>query len=252
MQAVVSRKLYGRTLAGFLDDQGILGPNFVAAHAIWLTDDDIALLADRGVSVSHNPMSNLRLGSGIAAVRRMRSAGINVAVGTDGCTCADALNMFEATRLACTLSRVHGPDYETWLGSAEALAMATEAGAQALGWGGSIGRIAPGRKADIVMLDLGTTLYWPLNDAVNQIVFAENGGGVRDVMVGGRMVVADGRVVTVDMAKLRAEIDRAIERHAPARAAARDIVEKLAVHVGPYCAGFAHQDYIVDRFVATT
>ena len=251
LQAVASGRLYGKTLAAFLDEMGVIGPNFVAAHAIWLTDDDIALLGDKGASVSHNPMSNLRLGSGVAAVQKLRAAGVNVAVGTDGCTCADALNMFEATRLACTLSRVHGPDYTQWLGSAEALAMATENGAKALGWGNAIGRIAPGYKADIVMLDLDRTLYWPLNDATNQVVFAENGGGVRDVMVGGRVIVADGRLVTVDMAKLRADVERAIERHGPARAAARDLVAGLTPHVGPYCAGFAAQPYPVNRFVGS-
>jgi len=249
LQAVASQKLYGKTLAAFLDDQGILGPKFVAAHAIWLTDDDISLLGDRGASISHNPMSNLRLGSGVAAVQKMRAAGINVAVGTDGCTCADALNMFEATRLACTLTRVHSPNYESWLGSAEALGLATVGGAHALGWGDRIGRLAPGYKADIVMLGLDSTIYWPLNDATNQIVFAENGGSVRDVMVGGRMVVSAGQIVNVDMAKLRADVDRAIERHGPARAAAREIVESLAVYVGPFCAGFAAQDLPINRFV---
>jgi 5-methylthioadenosine/S-adenosylhomocysteine deaminase len=227
----------------------VIGPNFVAAHAIWLTDDDIALLGDKGASVSHNPMSNLRLGSGIAAVQKMRAAGVNVAVGTDGCTCADALNMFEATRLACTLTRVHGPDYERWLGAADAFAMATEGGARALGWGGAIGRIAPGYKADIVMLDLGRTIYWPLNDATNQVVFAENGGSVRDVMVGGNMVVAGGALVSVDLTKLRAEVEAVIERNAPGRAAARETVEGLAAHVGPFCAGFAAQSLPVSRFV---
>mgnify|MGYP003641856503 FL=1 len=99
------------------------------------------------------------------------------------------------------------------------------------------------------MLDLDTTTYWPLNDAVNQIVFAENGGGVRDVMIGGRMVVVDGEVVSVDMPKLRAEVERAIARHGPARAAAQDLVGGLAPHVGPYCAGFAAHPLTVDRFV---
>lgn len=248
-QAVASQELYGKSLAAFLDEQGVLGPNLVAAHAIWLTEDDMHLLADRGVSVSHNPMSNLRLGSGVAATVAMREAGINVAIGTDTCTCADALNMFEATRLACTLSRVQGPDYEMWLESAQALEMATAAGAKALGWEGEIGRIAPGYKADIVMLDLGKVSYVPLNEPVNQIVFAENSGGVRDVMIDGRMVVADGRVTTVDMAKLRHDVEAAVARQAPARAAARERVESLAVHVGPFCAGFAAQDYPVNRFV---
>ena len=249
VQAVASQELYGMSLTAFLDAQGVLGPNMVAAHAIWLSTDDMHLLADRGVSVSHNPMSNLRLGSGVAATVAMRDAGINVAIGTDTCTCADALNMFEATRLACTLSRVQGPDYEQWLESAQALEMATEAGAKALGWEGEIGRIAPGYKADIVMLDLGNVSYVPLNDPVNQIVFAENSGGVREVMIDGRMVVEDGRVTTVDMEKLRADVEVAVARQEPARVAARERVESLAVHVGPFCAGFAAQDHAVNRFV---
>ena len=249
VQAVASQKLYGKSLSAFLDDQGVLGPNLVAAHAIWLTRDDMRLLADRGVSVSHNPMSNLRLGSGVAATVAMREAGINVAIGTDTCTCADSLNMFEATRLACTLSRVQGPDYEQWLESAQALEMATEAGARALGWEGEIGRLAPGYKADIVMLDLGTITYLPLNAPVNQIVFAENSGGVREVMIDGRMVVEGGRILTVDIDKLRADVEAAVARQEPARAAARERVESLAVHVGPFCAGFAAQDYAVNRFV---
>lgn len=249
VQALASEPLFGMSLTAFLDQQGILSPNFVAAHAVWLTPDDMRLLADHGASVSHNPMSNLRLGSGIAASVAMREAGINVAIGTDTCTCADALNMFEATRLACTLSRVHGPDYEEWLESAQALKMATEAGAKALGWEGQIGRIAPGYKADIVMLGLDSITYVPLNNAVNQIVYAENGASVRDVMIDGRMVVTQGQVTNVDMAKLRADVEAAVARQTPSRAAARGTMETLAAHVGPFCAGFARQDYVVNRFV---
>ncbi len=249
VQALASQKLYGKTLTGYLDSLDVLAPNLVAAHAIWLTGDDMKLLADRGVSVSHNPMSNLRLGSGVAATVAMREAGVNVAIGTDTCTCSDALNMFEATRLACTLSRVQGPDYEQWLESAQALEMATEAGAKALGWEGKIGRIAPGYKADIVMLDLASVTYVPLNEPVNQVVFAENSGGVRDVMIDGKIVVADGRVTTVDMDKLRADVEAAVARQQPARDAARPKMEALATHVGPFCAGFASERYLVNRFV---
>ena len=250
VQALASEKLYGTTLAGYLDSLDVLGPDLVAAHAIWLTGDDMKLLADRGVSVSHNPMSNLRLGSGVAATVAMREAGVNVAIGTDTCTCADALNMFEATRLACTLSRVQGPDYEKWLESAQALEMATEAGAKALGWDGEIGRIAPGYKADIVMLDLANVTYVPLNEPVNQIVFAEDRGGVRDVMIDGRLVVAGGKVTTVDMENLREQVETAVARMEPARAEARPKMEALAQHVGPFCAGFASEAYLVDRFVS--
>ena len=249
VQALASPKLYGKTLSGYLDSLGVLAPNLVAAHAIWLTGDDMKLLADRGVSVSHNPMSNLRLGSGVAATVAMREAGVNVAIGTDTCTCADALNMFEASRLACTLSRVQGPDYERWLESAQALQMATEAGTKALGWEGEIGRIAPGYKADIVMLDLGRITYVPLNDPVNQVVFAEDRGGVRDVMIDGRMVVEDRKVTSVDMDRLRAEVEAAVARQVPAREAIWPKIDALAAHIGPFCAGFASEEYVVDRFV---
>ena len=99
------------------------------------------------------------------------------------------------------------------------------------------------------MLGLDSITYVPLNDAVNQIVFAENGESVRDVMVDGRMVVKDGQVTNVDMEKLRAEVEASVMRQIPARDAARETMEKLAVHVGPFCAGFAAQEFAVNRFV---
>jgi len=91
----------------------------------------------------------------------------------------------------------------------------------------------------------------PLNDPVNQVVFAEDRSGVRDVMIDGRMVVADGKITTVDMDRLRADVEAAVERQIPAREAIRSKIDALAAHVGPYCAGFASEVFVVNRFIGS-
>ena len=143
IQAVSGIKRYGKTLTAHLETLGFLGPNFTAAHAVWLDDDDIKRLADNGCSVAHNPGSNLRLGSGISAIREMVSAGVNVGIGTDGANCSDNQNMFEAMRFASFVSRVRSHDYDHWLSTVETLTMATEGSARTLGFGDSIGQLKP-------------------------------------------------------------------------------------------------------------
>ncbi|MBL8671997.1 MAG: amidohydrolase family protein, partial [Alphaproteobacteria bacterium] len=170
VQAVAGRERYGRTLTAHLDALGILGPNFTAAHAVWLDSDDARRMGDKGASVAHNPGSNMRLGSGIAPARDFLGAGVNVGIGTDGAHCSDNQNMFEAMRLAAFASRVRGPRYEQWLTTREVFRMATEASAKALGFGGRLGRIETGYLADIVFLDRTSVNLVPLNDLVNQLV----------------------------------------------------------------------------------
>ena len=234
VQAVVGQARYGRSLTAHLADLGLIGPGFTAAHAIWIDDDDIARLADAGASIAHNPGSNLRLGSGIARVRRMRTRGLNVGVGTDGASSADNLNMFEATRLASFVSRVIDDDPERWITTREALAMATRGSARALGFE-DIGTLAPGYRADLVLLDLGHVNYLPVNDAINQIVHAEDATAVRSVMIDGRLVVDEGRVTTVDVARLAAQAEAAAERLRPSRAEARALADRLAPVVSQVC-----------------
>jgi len=213
---------------------GLLGPRFTAAHSIWIDDDDIARLASAGASVAHNPGSNLRLGSGIARVRRMREHGLGVGVGTDGASSADNLNMFEATRLASFVSRVVDDDHERWITTREALAMATLGSARALGFD-DIGKLAPGYRADIVFLDARHVNYLPINDAVNQIVHAEDATAVRSVMIDGRMVVDEGRVTTIDVARLASQADEAFERLRASRDQARGLVDQLAPVISQVC-----------------
>lgn len=236
MQDVVGRKLYGKTLVAHLSELKLLNEKFCVAHGVWLTDDDRKRLADAGASISHNPGSNLKLGSGIADMRAMLERGLNVAIGTDGSASSDNLNAFEAMRLASYVSRVKGHPPEKWVSAREALRAATEGGAKALGFD-KLGRIEKGWKADLVLLDLCALHYVPLNDFASQIVFAEDGTGVESVMAGGRWVVRDRKLLTVDVEALRRKAEEAVERLKAANAEAKALGEKLHPHVGHYCAG---------------
>jgi 5-methylthioadenosine/S-adenosylhomocysteine deaminase len=248
VQAVVGPKRYGTSLVGHLHKLGLLSPTFTAAHAIWLDDDDIARLADTGTTVAHNPGSNLKLGSGLAATRRMRARGVTFGIGTDGCLSSDNLNVFEAMRLAAFGSRVQGPDPRDWLSAAEAFEAATVGGARALGMHKRIGRLEPGYKADVVFLDLTSINYVPLNEPLLHVVFCEDGTGVDRVMVGGRMVVEGGRVLGVDMPKLAQQASETMRRLNQANAGARELVQALEPVVLEYCVGLARVPHHVNRW----
>jgi guanine deaminase len=249
LQAVGGMERYGCTLTEHLDNLGVLGPDFTAAHGVWLDDADVSRLADRGAKLAHNPGSNMRYGSGLAAVRRMLDRGLQVGIGTDSRSCSDNLNMFEAMRLASFASRVRGPDYRKWLATDEVFRMATVDSAHALGFGDNIGRLAPGACADIVFLNRRNLNYVPLNDVTNQIVNAEDGTGVDSVMIGGRMIVEGGRFTTVDYDSLAAKAEQAMERMRGLNADAVEIANRLEPVVGSFCIALGSQPYHVHRFV---
>jgi 5-methylthioadenosine/S-adenosylhomocysteine deaminase len=246
-QAVLGLRKYGTTLTAHLESLGMLGPHLSAAHAIWLDRDDLSRLADRGSSVVHAPVSNIRFGSGLARVRLMLDRGINVGIATDAANSSDQLNMFESTRLAALISRVLTPDFHTWLAPDEALHMATAGSARAMGFGGKIGDIAPGYKADIVFLDLSHINYVPCHDLVTQIVFTENGAAVDSVMIGGRMVLDHGRITTIDEAKLRRDAVSAAERLFATNTPMRAFAQALEPVVGQFCHRLACEPYHVHR-----
>ncbi|MCY3752700.1 MAG: amidohydrolase family protein, partial [Alphaproteobacteria bacterium] len=245
-------RLYGMTQTAYLDRIGVLGPDFTAAHAVWLDRDDMRRIADVGGAVAHNPGSNARLGAGLAAVRALLDAGVRVGIGTDACTCSDNLNMFEAMRVASMVSRVQEPDPERWLSTDEVLTLATKGSAGVLGFGGEIGAIEPGAKADIVFLDLGQINYVPLNDPVNQIVHGEDGTGVESVMIGGRMVLEERRMVTVNEAKLARDAEAAAARLAEVNAGARAAAERLEGPVRRFSVALTREDYHIERHARCT
>ncbi|HTZ36078.1 MAG TPA: amidohydrolase family protein [Stellaceae bacterium] len=250
VQAVASIRHYGKTQTAHLDALGVLGPHFTVAHGVWLDPDDMARLGDHGASVAHNPGSNMRLGSGLADTRAMLERRVNLAIGTDGASCADNQNMYEAMRLASFVSKVQGPEWQRWLTTREAALAATEGSARALGFGERIGRIAPGWKADLVLLDLDHPNWLPFNDPVNQLVHCEDGSAVDSVMIGGRLVVERGRPVGVDLARLAGQAEAARERLAAANADNRRLYAALEPVVGSHCPGLARLPYHVHRYGA--
>jgi len=249
LQALTGQLRYGKSLTAHFDDLGLLTERFTAAHGVWLDSDDLKRMADRGASVAHNPGSNLRLGSGIALVRDMVEAGVNVGIGTDGSNSSDNQNMFEATRLAAYVSRVAGHDMARWISSAEAFEMATIGGARTMGMDGLIGRLEPGYGADIVFLDLKDLAYVPLNDPINQVVYADDGGAVDSVMIAGRFVYDHRRFTTFDEDKLRLDVANAMDRLNRVTAERRELVLALEPLVARHCVCFSSQAHPVHRHV---
>jgi len=217
-QAVTGREFYGRTLVEYLDGVGVLSDRATLAHGVWLTGTDIARLGEVGASVAHNPVSNLKLGAGIAPWRALLDAGVNLGLGSDGLSTNDSARMFDVVKAAATLHKVTSPDYLTWPTAEEVLWAATRGGARSARLADQVGSIEPGRKADFVVLDLRSVNFTPLNDVPSQLVYVENGQSIQEVWVNGETVVRDGRCLLIDeeavLAEVRALGGEYLERHA--------------------------------------
>jgi len=188
-----------------LADTGLLGPRTSLAHGIWLEDDEIAQVADSGAGVVLNMLSNLKLKSGVAPILDYRARGVNIALGCDNCSCSDVQSMLQVMKLYCLLAGVSTLD-RTGLTAADALHAATLGGARAAGMTGEIGALRPGYRADLSLIDLADPAYVPFNSAIRQLVYADSGRAIRTVVVGGEVVVDQGRSTRVDEAALREEI----------------------------------------------
>ncbi len=200
------RERYGRTATRVLADAGVLEARVIAAHGVWLDEDDRRLLADAGAAVAHCPQSNLKLGSGIAPVARYRAEGLRVGLGTDGVASNDNLDLWEEVKLAPLLARGVSRD-PAIMDAADALDLATRSGARAVGLD-DVGELRPGAWADIVRIDLDQPVFTPGLDLLTLLVFAGSSRHVTDVWVAGRPVVVDREVTTVDVDRARAEVDR--------------------------------------------
>ena len=202
---VDSMKTNNATPVQYLDRIGLLGPDVLAAHCIWLDATDIKILAERQTGCVHNPSSNMMLASGVAAVVDQRAAGMRVGLGTDGPAGSNNdLNIMEEMDLAAKLQKTYRADPRA-LGAKGALEMATIEGARALHMEKEIGSLEAGKKADFIVLNLNVPNAVPLYDVYSQIVYALKASEIETVVVGGKTLLRDGKVLTVDEAQALAK-----------------------------------------------
>jgi len=204
------RERYGCTPTELYAQTGLLTDTTVAAHCVHLTDGDIEILAERGVHVVTNPVSNLKLANGVAPVPKLLEAGVKVALGTDGAASNNALNMF---RDLSALTLVHkGVNHDAQAVSArEGFEIATRNGARAMGYS-NLGEIKPGYIADLVILDLDRPNMQPLGDPVSALAYSANGSEVETVIVGGRVLMENREFLTIDSERVVREVAKICKR----------------------------------------
>lgn len=201
----------GLTPIQLLDDLGLLKLPTILAHAVGATADDIRLLADRPAGVAHCPKTYLKLAMGIAPVHAMRQAGVAVGLGTDGAVSNNTLDVWESLRLmALTQKEATGAPENLTLG--EALAIATRGSAQVVGLGERLGAVEPGKLADLILVDLDGAHHQPLHSVPASIVYAARASDVQTVIVDGRVLMRDRRMLTLDKAEIIRQVNRSLER----------------------------------------
>jgi 5-methylthioadenosine/S-adenosylhomocysteine deaminase len=188
----------------YLDSLGFLGPGVLGAHGVWVSDPDIALLKARGVGISHNPESNMKLASGAAPVPAYLRADVHIGLGTDGAASNNDLDMFEAMRVAALLHKHVNVDPRA-LSARTALEMATIRGARALGMDKRIGSLEPRKHADLITVSTSGARQTPMYDAVSHLVYVMRGDDVQNTIVNGRVIMRDRKVLTLDEKAILAE-----------------------------------------------
>lgn len=236
-QRAYGYRKYGKSLLAHLDDMGLVGPNTVFGHMVWISADDIALLAERGASVTHHASCNLQVRNGISPVFELLRAGVNVAMGIDDKSINDDEDPFMEMRLIHQLHRVPGFDLENTppLRGWDVLRMATVNAARVMGFGETLGVLKPGRFADAVLLDADPILNapWasPDADLSELVVSRAKGSNVKTVLVGGRVVYDDGKFADFDVDALYAEVrdfcDRGLSDDQRAR---QEPIRRLMAH----------------------
>ena len=208
----IVRERYGCTPVEHLDTLGLLDRRCIGAHCVHVGASDIGILASRGVTVSHNPQSNMKISSGVAPVEALRRAGALVTVATDGTCSNNDLDLWEELRTATFLQKSATGD-PTALPAWEALRMATVNGARAMGYAdGDLGVLREGALADLIVVDLQKPHLQPLHDVVSNLVYCGKAADVETVVVDGRIVVEERRVVGVDLPDLYGRVAAAVRR----------------------------------------
>jgi len=189
----------------YLDSIGILDYNTLLVHCVWIDDGDIEIIAKRNSKISHNPESNMKLAAGISPIVRCLEAGITVGLGTDGCASNNNLDLFQEMDTTAKLHKVVSHD-PTVMDAKSVIIMATIAGAKAIGLGNEIGSIEVGKQADLIIIDTDKPHLTPLYNPVSHIVYAAQGSDVRDVLVAGKILVRNRKLLTLDINNLLGKV----------------------------------------------
>ncbi|MBN3895449.1 MAG: amidohydrolase [Nostoc sp. NOS(2021)] len=212
-QEKLAQEKYGCTAVEHLKRIGFLSDVYdglrqrtTLAHCVWLNDADIAILAETQSTVVHNPLSNLRLGSGIAPILKYRQAGVNVTFGCDGASSNDSQDLLEAIKIGSILHNVTDSDYQHWITPRQAVEMASLGGAKGLNIADKLGSITVGKQADLVLYDLTNLSLLPRTDPIGLLVLGRPSNVVNSVWVNGKQIVADGKVTTINVDELRQEL----------------------------------------------
>lgn len=205
-QEKLAQEKYGCSAVEHLKRIGYLSDRTSLAHCVHLSDTDITILAETKSTVVHNPLSNLRLGSGIAPILKYRQAGVNVTFGCDGASSNDSQDLLEAIKIGSLLHNVTDLDYQDWITPRQSVEMASLGGAKGLNIANKLGSLTVGKKADLVMYDLTSLSLLPRTDPIGLLVLGRPTNVVHSVWVNGKQIVADGKVTTINVDELRQQL----------------------------------------------
>jgi 5-methylthioadenosine/S-adenosylhomocysteine deaminase len=215
VQAELSQKRYGKTMVEMIEDLGLISDKLFCAHTNWVTDRDVEILGSYGASVVHNIGSNLRGSAGISPIVKLMQAGCNIALGADGSSSNGSQNMFTLTRLALAAHRINQPDMNKWLTTRDIVKILTRGGARASMLDATSGSLEAGKQADVVLFDMNSPWFTPMNEPYHLLAWAENGSSVDTVLIDGNIVVEKSKVLTMDEEKVKQD--------------ARDMVEAIPI-----------------------
>ena len=207
------RRSFGKSIIQRMRDLDVLGADVTLPHSVWVrSSDDFSRLAETGAIPVHNPAANLKLGSGLMAMREMLDLGITVALGVDGACSNDNQDMFDTLKLAALIHNLKHHNPKTWISAREAVEAATTGGAAAMLMREQVGKLQVGLLADVVLLDQRSPALSPMNDGYNALAYCETGRSVKHVIVNGEVVVRDGKLTTLDVDAIAQEFRERVDR----------------------------------------
>lgn len=204
-QQITGHLKYGKSVVEYLSTEKLISPKTNLIHCVWVNAKDINIIAENGSKIVHNPVSNLKLGSGIAPISDFLKANINVGIGTDNNNCNDSANLIEAIKTAALISKVTTGNYTKWVGARKALDMATIFGAKCFD-AEDIGELKEGYKADFTLVNITDLNYLPKNNRIYQFVYGENGKCIDTVIVDGKVVMEKTNLLTINVKEVENKI----------------------------------------------